>query len=115
VDQYKENIRKSDYVICPRGFANTSIRFYETLSAGATPILIDSGSQLPILKNELFWKTNIIHLDLFSNWEEAIFNDWKYLGINRNYRSRQLLNKKIFQKELNFENYALKIFQSYLN
>lgn len=114
VDEYKRNIRKTDYVICPRGFANTSIRFYETLSAGATPILINSGSPLPILKDELFWKTNIIQLDLFSNWEKAIFNDWQTLGINKNYRLRQLSNKKIFQKELNLESYALKIFESYL-
>lgn len=114
VEEYKRNIRESDYIICPRGFANTSIRFYETLSAGATPILVNSGSQLPCLKNNLFWNTNIINVDLWSNWENVIFYDWQELGKNSNYLSRQLTNKKIFQEELNLQSFALNIFKNYL-
>jgi hypothetical protein len=42
MDEYEKNLLESDYILCPRGFANTSIRFYEALSSGATPILIKS-------------------------------------------------------------------------
>lgn len=114
IDEYQRNIRESDYIICPRGFANTSIRFYETLSAGATPVLINSGSQLPNLKDESFWNTNIVKLNLFSNWEDAITNDWQKLSIPGTYLSRQLSNIRTFKEELDLEKYAINIFKSYL-
>lgn len=37
IQEYQENLSQSDYILCPRGFGNVSIRFYETLSSGATP------------------------------------------------------------------------------
>jgi len=112
--EYKENLAKTDYVICPRGFANTSIRFYEALSAGATPILIDSGSPLPQIETKNFWDNNILKLSLFSDWSQNIWNDWQNLGTNANYLKRQLLNAEVFEQELYFENFVRKIFRNYL-
>lgn len=114
INEYRLNMSESDYIVCPRGFANTSIRFYEALSSGATPILINSGNQLPSLKENSFWEKNIIRCDLFSNWEDSISRDWEYLSIGSNYLLRQLENKKIFKEELNLESFALNTFRYYL-
>ena len=39
---------------------NTSIRFFETLCAGATPILINSGGANPVINNNDFWSQNVL-------------------------------------------------------
>ncbi len=45
--EFVDNILGSDYVLCARGWANCSIRFYETLSLGRIPVLIDTDCVLP--------------------------------------------------------------------
>lgn len=112
--EYEKNLQESDYVVCPRGFGNTSIRFYETLSAGATPILVNSGSDLPKISLDNFWKTNVLQLELFSDWGKAISKDWDFLKNNTNYFDRQQANKEIFAQELHLEKYARKIFSNYI-
>jgi hypothetical protein len=112
--QYRKNLLESDYVLCPRGFANTSIRFYETLSSGATPILINSGSDLPKLGNEKFWESNIITVDLLGNWMDIIQKDWVKLSKNNNYSDRQLSNQEVFRNELDLHKFAEKVFFGYI-
>lgn len=113
LNEYYLSLRESDYVVCPRGFGNTSIRFYETLSSGATPILINSGSQLPELETNSFWGTNILQVELLSNWKSKIIEDWNYLGQEDNYLRRQIKNQEIYINELDLERYALKFFKNY--
>jgi hypothetical protein len=45
--EYDDNICRSDYVLCPRGAGNFSLRFFETLSAARIPLLIDTRCVLP--------------------------------------------------------------------
>jgi hypothetical protein len=112
--QYRRNLLESDYVLCPRGFANTSIRFYETLSSGATPILINSGSDLPKLDNEKFWESNIITVDLLGNWVDRIQKDWENLSRSSNYLDRQLSNQQMFRDQLDLHKFAEKLFSTYI-
>jgi hypothetical protein len=42
-----ENILSTDYTLCCRGRGNFSYRFYETISAGRIPLLIDTECVLP--------------------------------------------------------------------
>ena len=114
IQEYQENLSQSDYILCPRGFGNVSIRFYETLSSGATPLLIESGTKLPELNDNNFWHSNILLLKLFSNWTEKIWQDWEYLGKGDNYLSRQLRNEQVFSSELYIQKYAEKMFADYL-
>ena len=44
---FVNNILSSDYVLCARGWANCSIRFWETLSLGRIPVLVDTDCVLP--------------------------------------------------------------------
>ena len=74
--EYESSLGNSDYVLCPRGFGNTSIRFYESLSAGRIPILVDSGCKNPKITNDDFWRLNIVNVGLFSDWTKHILEDW---------------------------------------
>lgn len=46
--EYIDNMRQSDFVLAPKGDANFSSRFYEALSLGRIPILIDTDMLLPL-------------------------------------------------------------------
>jgi hypothetical protein len=111
---FDSNLMESDYIICPRGFGNTSIRFYETLSSGATPVLVDSGSPLPVVSNDNFWNDNIVKLGLFANWSSIISADWNNLRFGDNYINRQIENNKMFSKELEIQKYTELIFEKYI-
>lgn len=45
--EFCRNIIESDYVVCCSGYENYSIRFYETLSMGRIPILLNTDCVLP--------------------------------------------------------------------
>jgi hypothetical protein len=112
--EYDTELAISDYVLCPRGFGNTSTRFFETICSGATPILIDSGGKFPQLDDDKFWENNVLKVGLFKNWGRSIFKDWTKLGEGDNYKFRQIQNNKVFKKQLNFETYLEKLFDRYL-
>lgn len=46
-EEYLANMRDSDFVLAPKGDGNFSVRFYEALSMGRIPILIDTETVLP--------------------------------------------------------------------
>ncbi len=46
--EYVENMINSDFVLAPKGDANYSVRFFEALSLGRIPILIDTECCLPL-------------------------------------------------------------------
>ena len=114
MSEFDTELTKSDYVLCPRGFGNTSMRFFETLSAGATPILINSGGINPNIDDNNFWSQNIINVNLFENWSHHISHDWSYLSVDSNYEQRQVQNNSTFLNELKFEIYLDKLFSKYL-
>lgn len=45
---YLDNIVHSDYTLCLRGYGNFSFRFYEVMSLGRVPLLIDTDCDLPL-------------------------------------------------------------------
>jgi len=113
--EYDALLSETDYVLCPRGLGNSSIRFYETLSSGATPILIDTNSGLPEMPNEKFWETNILKVGLFSNWRSSIQSDWDYLRHGDNYSMRQKQNREAFAKHLEVNQFFNELFKNYIN
>ena len=114
ISEFNTELAKSDYVLCPRGSGNTSTRFFETLSSGATPILIDSGGSNPVINNNDFWSQNVVNVKLFEKWQNHILNDWTFLGKGKNYEDRQAQNNKTFLTELKFEVYLEALFMRYL-
>lgn len=69
--EYINCIKDSDYFLCPRGDGNFSVRFYETLSLGRVPILIDTDIELPfsdlIDYNSFLIKINMKEIDDLEN------------------------------------------------
>ena len=59
---FEQNVLATDYTLCVRGAGNFSVRFYETLSAGRTPLFIDTDCVLP-LEDELDWSAHVICVD----------------------------------------------------
>ena len=114
VSEFNTELTKSDYILCPRGSGNTTIRFYESLSSGATPILIDSGGINPKISDNNFWTDNIINVKLFENWFHYISSDWAFLGKGQNYEYRQVQNNHVFLNDLKFEIFLEKLFKKYL-
>jgi hypothetical protein len=44
---YAEFLRRTRFILCPRGFGVGSVRLFETLKAGRVPIIISDGYVLP--------------------------------------------------------------------
>ena len=44
---FNENLKTSEFVFCPRGNGNFSIRFYEALLSGRIPVVVKSNNELP--------------------------------------------------------------------
>ena len=113
-EEYNSELNSADYILCPRGAGNTSIRFYESFSAGRTPILVDSGGSFPEIKTKNFWSCNLVTVNLFRSWTKQILDDWLDLSNGNAYEVRQIENNKIFSEELEFNKYLDKLFQRYL-
>jgi hypothetical protein len=113
-EEFQNQFFECDYILCPRGFGNTSMRFYEALSAGKTPILVASGGGMPELNEEQEWRNHILSVDLRSNWREIILQDWKTLSKGDNYLNRQLSNRDFFNSVLDFESYMTHLFSDYI-
>lgn len=60
--EYLENMIGSDYILCARGVGNYSFRFYETLSCGRIPVLINTDCVLPYEK-WIDWKRYCIWVE----------------------------------------------------
>jgi hypothetical protein len=58
-EEFVENTVGSDYVLCARGAGNFSFRFYETLSAGRIPLLIDTDCVLPF-SDRIDWRRHCV-------------------------------------------------------
>lgn len=54
-EEFKNNILESNFTISNRGRGNFSMRFYQTLSLGRIPILLDSDMLLPF-DDEINWE-----------------------------------------------------------
>lgn len=62
--EFVENLLESDYALCVKGDANSSVRFYEALSLGRIPLFLDTACVLPL--------ENVINYQDF-----CVFVDWK--------------------------------------
>lgn len=58
---FLKNLQSSPYALCARGDENFSWRFYEAMSLGRIPILIDSNCVLP-LENEIDWDRLLVRI-----------------------------------------------------
>jgi hypothetical protein len=61
--EYVQSMFGNGYSLCIRGAGNWSYRFFETLSAGRIPLLIDTDSALP-LEDSIDWSRHLCRIPL---------------------------------------------------
>jgi len=61
--EYIESVFGCDYALCVRGAGNWSFRFFEALSAGRIPVLIDTDAPLP-LDGEIDWAKHLCRVPI---------------------------------------------------
>jgi hypothetical protein len=59
INEFFDNIKASQYVLCFRGGGNFSVRFYETLAMGRIPIFVNTDCLLP-LEDSIDWKKHCV-------------------------------------------------------
>ncbi|MDJ1175487.1 exostosin domain-containing protein [Roseofilum capinflatum] len=92
--QFLQNLQNNAYALCSRGTDNYSWRFYEALSLGKIPILIDTDCVLP-LEDEIAWDDVIVRVpstrlpelpDRLWEWHNR-FSDSEFRDLQRQLRS----------------------------
>lgn len=98
--EYINNIKESDYVLCVRGIANSSIRLYESLCLGRLPLIINTQCIFPaedfINYNQLGLvvdEKDIIKLpEILKRFHNSISND--------EFQKRQIRSREVWLKWL---------------
>ena len=103
--EYIDSILGSDLVLAPKGDANFSSRFFETLSLGRIPILIDTDMELP-LEREIDYSSCILRVDHaeLSRLPEIIAEFWDRLSPER-YEAIQREARRTFREYLRYDSY----------
>lgn len=74
--EYLENMVSSQFVVCIRGGGNYSLRFYEALSLGKIPILIDTDCVLPF-DDQIDWDQHCIVVPVSKLGDlQCYISDW---------------------------------------
>lgn len=102
---YDDNILQSHFTICNRGAGNFSMRFYDTLSVGRVPVLIDTDLVFPFY-NEIPWDTICVKADNDQELADKIHAFYERHNMER----VQQLCFDIYQKYFQPENYFSKVF-----
>lgn len=92
VRDYQENMRNTHFNICNRGKGNFAIRFYQTLSAGRIPIVLNTDLVLP-LEQHIDWNQIIVLADTEEELVEKTLLFWK----TRNIEDAQRRTREIYE------------------
>jgi len=104
IEEFSNNILTSHFVMCNRGRGNFSMRFYQTLSAGRIPILVDTDMLFPF-ENEIDWDTIIIR----GKNEEEVIKKLLYWWNNKNIEEIQEKCKYIYDNYIDQKIYFNRI------
>lgn len=114
LQEFKDNIIESNFTISNRGRGNFSMRFYQTLSLGRIPILINTDMLFPF-DDEIDWKKYIITAKSEEELVNNVISWWKtksheeILEIESNCR-------KLFEDYFSFNSFgekAIEIIKTY--
>jgi hypothetical protein len=107
LSDFENNMISSHFNVCNRGNGNFSIRFYQTLSCGRIPILLNTDIILPF-EEEINWKDFII----LGDTEEELVTNVLYYWNTKNILEMQIKCKEIYDKYFSNTNFLDKVFQS---
>ena len=111
--EFLDNLLRNSYALCVRGTDNFSWRFYEALSLGKIPVLIDTGCLLP-MEDELNWDNFILKVPAteLSELPEGLLA-WHSSFSDRAFRELQRDLRSIFER-MRFVNFYLEMFRKIL-
>ncbi len=97
---YLESLAQAHYTLAPRGDGNYSLRFYETLASGRTPILVDTDMRLP-LEEEISYDDFIIRVpwQKLDKLPELVMQNWNSRTSEERARMQQRA-REVFQSHL---------------
>lgn len=93
IQEFEKNMIESHFNICNRGEGNFAIRFYQTLSCGRIPILLNTDIILPF-EDKIKWRKIIIIAD---TEEKLVKKTLKYWN-KKNIVKKQIKCKKIYDE-----------------
>jgi len=102
--EYKTMLERSHFTLCPRGSSPSSVRFWESLSAGTIPVLISDDWALP----EWDWDNTIVRIseNEVENLNYSKLGSMLYNMDREKMKKNCLLAYEKFKKD-NFKNYIL--------
>jgi len=112
--EYIKNTVNSDFILCSRGDGNYSMRFYEALSAGRVPVLIDTDLALP-LENKIDYDNFVLRVPMSGIGSvDSIVADFYSKISDQEFTAMQLAARQTFENHLNFESFFRIIFEEVL-
>ena len=98
--EYIENIKNSDFVLAPKGDGNYSLRFFEALSMGRIPIVLDTSAVLP-LDDVIDYSKIAVFVDLkdAEKSSEKVLEFYNKLD-EKEFKERQLKAREVFENYL---------------
>jgi hypothetical protein len=101
LNHFLQITKRSKYVLCPRGYGNTSFRMYETMQLGAVPVYISDDFFTP-WDDELNWNEFCVLIP-----SERIYDIDKILKSisDEDYEKMLTKIKKIYPKYFTLEEY----------
>ena len=109
--EYLDAISQTDFVACPRGDANQSARFYETLSAGRIPLIPDTSIVFPNALGKLNPNLFIRFPLSGSGMSDMISTYYSSINSQSNYDRLQKELRKSFSVNYQFEPFLRNIFK----
>lgn len=98
--EFYRNMKNSSYIVSVRGGGNFSVRFYEALAMGRTPLFLDTDCILP-LEKIIDWNSHIIR---YSKAEisdvNKILKDYHLKLTPKRFRQMQYANRKLWEDYL---------------
>jgi hypothetical protein len=109
--EYIQNMIDSDFILCVKGDGNWSYRFYETLSCGRLPVLVDTDISLP-LEDIIPYEEFIVRIpwNRLDSIPAEIHNFYESLSEDR-YRELQRMARNVFTNYLRIDSFLAIVFK----
>ena len=106
---YIENMVNSDFALAVKGGGNNSLRFYEALSLGRIPLLVDTDCVLP-LEDKINYKEFVLFVDYRDmNKLDMAAADFYNKMSNENFVEKQKKAREVFAKYLCIDSFFKQI------
>lgn len=112
-ETFIDSIYDSDLVFAPRGDANGSQRFFETLSAGRIPIIPETGIEIPLGITSQAELTFLSCSTLSFNIHDVVMSWWSRLN-NSEFKDIQVANFRLYSDKLDYRKFITNFFTSEL-